>query len=198
MSEQQPELRWAPIPPKPKNRGRIWLIIGLIVAVLAIAGALLFFLLPRDGAPDPDASASPTPTATRTATPTPTATPSPTPTPTPSTPVATEPPVVDPSVDMFRDQVGGRLNDATRGLELAASADGADAVPVIESLRLDAQLLSDAQAPTSISDAWYGSVNAYSASLSTLLGAANSGSGFDAALADSQAALQALRAVVGL
>jgi hypothetical protein len=59
MSEQTPELRWAPIEPKPKSKGRIWLIVGLVIAGLVIIGALLFFLLPRDGAPAPGTSVSP-------------------------------------------------------------------------------------------------------------------------------------------
>ena len=43
--DQQPELRWAPLPPKPRNRGRIWLIVGLVVVDMpkkAVAAAAIF------------------------------------------------------------------------------------------------------------------------------------------------------------
>ena len=67
--EPQPDLRWAPLEPKPRNRGRVWLIVGLVVAALVIVGVLLFFLLPRGESPTPGASGSPSPTASPSASP---------------------------------------------------------------------------------------------------------------------------------
>ncbi|KJL28400.1 hypothetical protein [Microbacterium oxydans] len=194
MSEQQPELRWAPIPPKPSNRGRIWLIVGLSVLALVIVGALLFFLLPRGGAPDPGSSASPSPSASPTAssTPTPSATPE-----DPETPVNTPPPPVDPDLATFRTQVTPRLDDAGTGLGFIADAGSQEeAASIVEQLQIDAQQLSDVVPPSSIASQWRDAVSAYSAQLEKLR-IAGTGSGSTAAIESAQNALSELRAVIG-
>jgi hypothetical protein len=197
--EPQPELRWAPLPPTPKRTGRVWLIVGLVVAALAIVGALLFFLLPRGEGPSPEDTASPSPTATPSATPTPTPTPTPTVAPEPTQePVVTPPPAVDPTLDEFRGQVSGWLNAAPRGLDIIASASGDDALPVVDTLVQDAQRLSDAAAPSSIADGWRDGVAAYSQRLAELRSAITNGSATGGAVDAARAAVQNLRTLVGL
>ncbi|PRA82994.1 hypothetical protein [Microbacterium sp. MYb66] len=197
MEEQQPELRWAPLPPPPKRTGRIWLIIGLVVAALAIVGVLLFLLLPRGDAGTPAETASPTPTATPTRTPSPTPTPTATPEPT-QTPIVTQPPAVDPTLETFRGQVSGWLNDALRGLDIVAGASGQDALPVVDTLQQDAQRLSDAQAPSGIAEDWRDGVSEYTQRLTALRTAISNGSGVSAAIDAARAQAQALRSLVGL
>ena len=191
MSEPTPELRWAPIEPKPKNTGRIWLIVGLVIAGLAIVGALLFFLLPRGGTPAPGASGSPTPTATTT--PSPSSSPSQEP-----TPQITPPAPVDPTVDAFREQVGGWLTDAPRGLDIIAEANGDDALAVVDSLDQDARRLSDAQPPASIDQKWRDGVVAYSQRLSELRAAILAESETAGAVDAARVAVQQLQSLVGL
>jgi len=201
MDEQQPELRWAPLPPAPKRTGRVWLIVGLSVAALAIVGVLLFFLLPRGDAPTPTGSPSPTPStsATSTPTPTPTVTPTPTASPTPTrTPMLTPPPAVDPSPETFRDQVSGWLNTAPRGLDIISRVGDQDALPVVDSLQQDAQRLSDAQAPSSIDQKWRDGVSAYAKTLAQLRTAITSGSGVPGAVDAARTSVQNLRSLVGL
>lgn len=198
MSEQPPELRWAPNEPKPRNRGRLWLIVGLVVAALVIAGVLLFLLFPRGGSPEPTASASPTPSAT-----TPPATPAtpsaePEPTAVPTAPVVTPPPVVDPTVEAFRDQVAPRLNDALRGLDIVAGASGQDAVSVVDTLRADVQQLSETPPPSSIQAQWLESLSAYSDRLAELHSAVSAGSETAGAVDEARSAAQNVRSVVGL
>lgn len=197
---QQPELRWAPLPPKPSNRGRIGLIVGLIVAALVIAGVLLFLLIPRGDAPTPGTSGTPSPTASPTRTPTPAPTSSPTAIAEPTEPpVQTEaPPAVDPSVETFRGQVGGWLDDAGRGLELVAGLDGQDASSVVQTLQEDAQRLSDAQPPSSIAAQWRDGVGAYAQSLADLHSAVDRGADTAAARSNALSALQNLKSSVGL
>lgn len=199
MDEQQPELRWAPLPPPPKRTGRTWLIIGLVVAALAIAGAVLFFLLPRGSSPAPTESASPTPTAspTESATPSPSGTPSPSAEPEPE-PITTAPPVGDPSADVFRDKVSGWLDTAPRGLDIIAGASGQDGLPVVDTLQDDAQRLSDARPPSSIQQEWSDGVNAYAQQLSALRSAIEDSSGVSAAVDAARASAQSLRSLVGL
>ncbi|MEV4774317.1 hypothetical protein [Microbacterium sp. LWH12-1.2] len=193
MSEQQPELRWAPIPPKPKNSGRVWLIVALSVVALAIVGALLFFLLPR-GTATPDDTPSPapssTPTATRTATPTPTAPPSP-------DPVVTPPPVADPDLDAFRDQVGPWLGDALTGLDIVSESNGQDALSVLDTLQEDAQLLSGALPPASIGAQWRDGVSAYSQRLRDVRAAVDAGSDTARAVDAAASAVGELNLLVG-
>ena len=202
MDEQQPELRWAPLPPAPKRTGRIWLIVGLVVAALAIVGALLFFLLPREGSPVPEESTTPTPTVSPSATPTPSPSPSASPsassTPEPSTPAVTPPPAVDPTVEVFRGQVRGWLDDSLRGLDIVAGAGGQDALPVVDTLELDAQRLSDAQPPSSIQDEWSADVTAYAKRLAELRSAISNDSGVAAAVDAARTSAQKLRGDVGL
>ena len=195
--EPQPELRWAPLPPKPNNRGRMWLIVGLAIAALVIVGVVLFFLLPR-GEVDPDPTPSPSSSATATPTPTPTPTPSPTTAPT-DPPIATEPPpVVDPGVDAFRGQVSGPLDDAGRGLDYISSLSGQDALSVLDTLQEDAQRLSDTQPPSSISSPWRDGLAAYGQRLSELRTAVAGGAGTAPAVDAARTAVQNLRNVVGL
>lgn len=191
MSEPTPELRWAPVEPKPKNTGRVWLIIGIVVAALAIVGALLFFLLPRGEEPAPGASGSPSPTGTTA----PSASPSPTETRTPQT---TPPAPVDPTVDVFREQVGGWLTDAPRGLDIIAGATGDDALAVMDSLEQDARRLSDAQPPSSIAQQWRDGVDAYSKRLADLHAAITDGSDTAASIDAARAAVTDLQTLVGL
>lgn len=195
MDEPQPEVRWAPLPPAPKRTGRVWLIVGLSVAALAIVGILLFFLLPRDGGPEPVGSTSPSPTATPSETPT--ATPAPTTTPEP-TPITTAPPIGDPTIEVFRDKVSGWLNSADRGLDIVAGASGQDALPVVDSLQEDTQRLGDALPPSSIQDSWRSGVETYAQRLTALRAAVEDGSGASAAIDSARAAAADLRSLVGL
>jgi len=200
MSEQQPELQWAPIPPKPSNRGRIWLIIGLIVAFLLVVGVLLFFLVPRMAAPSPDptgsSSPSATPSASSTPSPTPTSTPTSVPEPSPSQ-VPSPPPPTDPDVAGFRDQMSPLLDDAQTGLGFVADAGSADEVTsIVEQLQIDAQRMSEAIPPASIDAKWRDAVSAYGGRLDELR-AAGTGSGAGAALDAARGSLDALRGVLG-
>ncbi|MEV7609466.1 hypothetical protein AB0N61_08300 [Microbacterium sp. NPDC089320] len=198
----QPELRWAPLEPKPRNRGRVWLIVGLVVAALVIVGVLLFFLLPRGESPTPGASGSPSPSASASASPSPspsasqTEAPQPTAEPEPTmTPVTTPPPVADPSVDAFRGQVQGWLDDALTGLQIVSESSGQDATEVIASLQADAQRLGEISPPASIESAWGAALNEYSQALSALQSEAAAGApNVDRA----SAAANQLRGLVGL
>lgn len=200
MSEQQPEVRWAPLPPAPKRTGRTWLIVGLVVAALAIAGIVLLLLLPRGG----DATAGPSPSATPTPTPSisPSAAPSPTattePSDAPEAPEQPAPPATDNTIEVFRGQVSGWLNDAPRGLDIVAGASGQDALPVVDTLVQDAQRLSDAQAPSSISQAWRDGVASYGQRLTDLRSAITDSGDVDAAVDAARSAAQELRTIVGL
>lgn len=189
--EQQPELRWAPLPPKPSNRGRIWLIVGIVVAALAIVGVLLFLFLPRGAAPEP--VESPSASATPSASPTPTETAEPT-----EPPVQTEaPPVVDPSVEAFRTQVAPRLQDASTGLDLVESSSGQDAMSIVDQLQFDLQSLADTPAPSSIRTPWDDGLSSYSQQLTDLRSALSAGSSPAAALDGARTALQNLDDLVG-
>ncbi|WP_314422905.1 hypothetical protein [uncultured Microbacterium sp.] len=209
--EQQPELRWAPLPPKPSNRGRIWLIVGLVVAALMVAGVLLLFLLPRGESPDPSASGTPSPTASSTRTPTPTDTPSSTPSPTPSdtasatpapeptqTPITTPPPPPDPSIGVFRDTVQGWLDDALTGLDIVSESSGQEAVDVVDTLQNDAQRLSESAPPASIESDWHAAVADYAQALSDLRAAVASGGDSSGAASSAQSAVGTVRSLVGL
>lgn len=197
--EQQPRAEWIFPEQKKSNKGRIWLIVGLSVLALAIVAVLLFFLLPRGGEPEP----TPTPTASVSATPTPTMTPTATPTPTPTvappqTPETTPPPVPDPDVPTFAAQVQPRLDVGNRGLGMLADLSGSEAVQVIDSLQQDADQLSGAAAPSSISSSWYSAVSEYRARLGELRGAIEGGTDTQSATDAATASLQRLRSVVGL
>lgn len=203
MDESQPELRWAPLPPQPKRAGRVWLIVGLSVAALAIVGLLLFFLLPRGDSASPSPSASPS--ASRTPTPSISASPSGSPTQVPSsepdpeeTPRTTPPPVTDPAPEVFREKVSGWLNDAPRGLDIIADVNGRDALPVVDTLQQDAQRLSDAQPPESLAEKWNAAVDTYAGRLSELRSAIENDSELAGAVDAARAAAQELRSLVGL
>lgn len=193
MDEQQPELRWAPLPPAPKKTGRTWLIVGLGVAALVIVGVVLLFVLPRGDTPSPTETASPSPTSSPTETPTAPATPEPS-----VTPITTPPPVADPTIEVFRERVSGWLNDGPRGLDIIAGASGQDALPVVETLQQDAQRLSDAQPPSSIAQEWRDGVSAYSDRLTQLRTAITEDSGVAAAVEAARSSVQELRSSVGL
>jgi len=208
MSDEQPqpELRWAPLPPKPRRAGRVWLIIGLVVAAIVVVGVLLFFLIPRDGAGSP--SGSPSPSTSTSPSPSPSATPSETsvpegpvettePEPT-QTPITSQPPVSDPSVETFRGQVSGWLDDALTGLDIVSGTSGQDAVDVVDSLQNDAQRLGESLPPSSIESDWNAAVGTYSQALSTLRSAASSGSGISSAIDGARSAADELRGIVGL
>jgi hypothetical protein len=194
--EQQPELRWAPIPPKPSRKGRVWLIVGLVLAALVVAGVVLFFVLNQNGKPDAEGTASPSPSASASDSPSPT--PSLEPTDEPTTPVQTEPPVVDPSIETFRGQVSGWLGDAGTGLDIVAGSSGQDALAVVDSLQQDAQRLAEAQPPTSILEQWYSGVDAYAERLNTLRSTVSSGTGVAGAIAAARTDLSGLKELVGL
>lgn len=204
--EPQPDLRWAPLEPKPSNRGRVWLIAGLVVAALVIVGVLLFFLLPRGESPTPGASGSPSPSASPSVSPSaspsstqpPTEAPQPTSAPEPTTPITTPPPVADPSLDAFRGQVQGWLDDALTGLEIVNETSGQDALSVLDTLQADAQRLSGTVAPTSLASSWSDGVGSYAQKLEELRSAASSGASTGAAVAAARAAADELRALVGL
>lgn len=193
MSEQQPEVRWAPIEPKPKNRGGVWLIVGLVVAALVIVAVLLFFLLPRDGGAQPGATDSPTPGTSATASPSPSASADETP-----DPVLTPPAPVEPTIEVFREQVSGWLTDAPQGLDIIAGSSGQDSLSVVDSLVQDAQRLSDAQPPSSIDPQWRDGVTAYTQRLTELRTAVSAGENSSAAVDAARSAVQNLRGVVGL
>lgn len=198
MSEQQ--YLWAPTPDKPK-RGRVWLIVVLSVVALLIVGGVLWLFL-RPGALDADPAATTSPSASASATPAESATPSMSPTlePTddPTAPVATEPPIVDPTMKAFRGQVSGWLGDAGTGLDIIAGSSGQDALPVVETLQQDAQRLSDAQPPAAIMEQWYGGVGAYSQKLQDLHSTISGGSGVAGAMAAVRTELTDLKSLVGL
>jgi hypothetical protein len=193
MSDQQPELRWAPIPPAPKRGGRIWLIIGLSVLAVAIIVTLLFLFLPRGGAAEP----TPSPTTS----PSPSASASSSPTPEPSatdTPEITPPPVDDPDLETFTALVQPRLDDAQTGLGFLAGMSGAEAAQVVDSLQQDAEVLSDSVAPSSIAAQWSDAVSDYTSSLVALRSAIDGGNSTTAPLDAATNALQKVRALVGL
>lgn len=177
MEEQQPELRWAPLPPKPKKTGKVWLIIGASVAALAVIGALVFFFFLRGDAANPEATpeASASPSA-----------------------VATAPAIPEPTMEEFRGQVSDLLNDASVGLDLVASASGQEALSIVDTLQLDSQRLSDAQPPTSIAQEWRDGVSDYAETLTELSSAVSSDTDVPDAVEEAKAAVQVLQGLVGL
>ncbi|MCK2036335.1 hypothetical protein KZC51_09310 [Microbacterium sp. SSW1-49] len=195
MSEQQPELRWAPIPPPPKRRGRIWLIVGLSVLAAAIVVTLLVVFLPRGGSPEPTASptdsASPSPSASASATP------SPEPTPT-RTPEVSPPPVGDPDLATFTGLVQPRLDDAVTGLGFLPGMAGQEAAQIVDQLQQDAERLADSVAPSSIASEWSTAVADYASKLVALRAAIDNASSTSAQLDAATRSLQVVRGLVGL
>lgn len=191
--EHQPEAVWV-FPEKKSNKGRIWLIVGLVIAVVLIVAALLFFLLPRAENPQPSASPSPSQTSTSTPTPSPSASAEPEPS---TTPITTPPPAPDPDLSTFTDQVRPRLDDAVRGLDLIS--DNMDVgAQIVDSLQQDAGVLSGAATPRSLADDWSAAAADYAGSLSELREAFDNGSDPQDSLDASRTSLGKLRALVGL
>ncbi|WP_144877226.1 hypothetical protein [Microbacterium sp. 1.5R] len=200
--EHQPDLQWGPLEQKPRNAGRVWLIVGLVVAALVVAAVLLFMLLPRGGAPGPDATASnspsPSPSVSASATPTPSPSEEPTAEPEPSqTPVTTPPPPADPDIEVFRGRVQALLDDAQTGLGLVSETSGQEAAGYVDSLRGDVQRLADNPAPASIEAEWRAALDDYAARLEDLRSAVGADSGVPAAVEAARGALRELRAVTG-
>ncbi|MGM7666307.1 hypothetical protein [Microbacterium sp. A93] len=206
--EHQPEAVWVFPEEKKSNKGAVWLIVVLSVLVVAIVGVLLFYLLPPAGDPEPTPSPSssesatptptPTPSATPTPTPTPTAVPTPTPTPVPTEePVPTEPPVPDPDLGTFTAEMQPRLDDASTGLSIIAEG-GEDPAQVVGNLQQDANRFSDSPAPSAIAGEWTEAVALYADRLADLTVAYENGADPAPAFDAAKAALQTLRAVVGL
>lgn len=193
MSEQQPDVRWAPIPPKPKNRGRVWLIVGLAFVAVAIVAVLLFLLFPR-GTEEPVPTPSLTVSSEPTRSPTPTASPSAEPT----GPDETPPSAPDPTVETFRAQVAPWLDDAITGLDIVSGAGGPDALAVLDTLQSDAQRLSDVQPPASIDPQWRDGATEYSQRLTELRSAVSAGSATSDAIEAARSEAQRLRGLVGL
>lgn len=194
--EPQPELRWAPIPPKPKNRARIWIIIVAVVLAVAIVAAMLWFLLLRDDTPG--ATPSPTPSVSATETPSPSGEPSPGTTEQPSDEPGTPPVIPAPDLDAFAGQVQPRLDDGGRGLDMIAGLSGQDAVGVVDQLQQDAQRLAETTPPSSIADAWFSSLSEYSAALTEVRTAAENGGGTADAVSTARERLQSLRDLAGI
>lgn len=188
--DQQPEVRWAPLDQKPKNSARVWIIVGLVVAVLAIVGAVLFFVLPRGAATAPEETATPSPSASATATSSPT--------PEPTTPAETPPPPPDPSIDAFREQVRVWLESAPTGLEIVSETSGDEALSIVDTLEADAQRLAGSAAPSSIASEWYAAVDEYYAHLNDVRSAVTAGTGVDSTLAAAGADVDILRGMVGI
>lgn len=197
MSDGQPRPEWIFPEEKKRDKGRIWLIVGLSVIALAIVGTLLFFLLPREGAPAPSPSPSPTASST-TSSPTPTSDSTPTPTSAPtSEPAPSQPPAADPGMDVFVEKVRPRLDDGVRGLQLVQ--DNMDlGAQIVDSLQNDAAVLSDTPAPSSLAAEWSDMVTQYSSKLGDLRAAYDNGSDPQAPLEAASTALQKVRALVGL
>lgn len=203
MTEPQPEYVWAYSDEKPR-RGRVWLIIGLSVAAIAIAAAV-FGLFFRPGAPGAEPSATPsssatasaTPTATATVTPTPTPSSSPTPTSSPEPEPTQAPPAPsDPGVAVFREKVTPTLDAAATGLGYARDESSEAAMQDIMLLQDDAERLNETVPPASIAARWRDALSTYAKSLEALRAAYESGgdaSREDAAASD---ALSGLRATI--
>lgn len=196
MTDPQPEYVWAHSDDKPK-RGRVWLIVVLIIAAVTIAAGV-FWLFLRPGAPLGTPASTSTPTSAPSTSPTATA-PMPTASSTPETtptPVDTPPPVPDPSLAAFRGQVGGWVRDALTGLDIVSESSGQDALSVIDSLKGDAQRMAGVPAPSSISAEWTSEVAEYGEHLTDLREAVSSGS--SPSVDDARSAAEELRRLIGL
>ncbi|WP_314646532.1 hypothetical protein [uncultured Microbacterium sp.] len=201
MSEQ-PDVRWAPMEPKPRDRRRVWLVVALVAAALVVAGILLIVFLPRGDAAEPGSTPSPSASSSSAqpgSSPSPLPSGAPSASPEPSTPSAESPPVPEaPSIEAFRTQVSGWLTDAPRGLDIIAGSSGQDALPVLDTLQEDAQRLSDAQPPTAIDPQWRDAVSGYAQRLADLRTALTGGSASADAVDAARSSVQELRTLVGL
>lgn len=175
----------------PSNRGRIGLIIGLMVVLVVIVVVFLFLLLPRATAPTPGATSTATPSST------PTSIPTPTPTPPSPSPVASPPPPSEPDLVLFRDRMTPLLDDAATGLGFVAeSGTPEDVAAIVEQLQIDAQRMSEAIPPSSLAVSWPEAVSAYGSRLDALR-AAGAGSESAAALEAARERLEDLRNLLG-
>lgn len=195
MSEPQPEYVWAFPDEKPK-RGRVWLIVMLVIVALAIAAGL-FWLFLRPGSPvaGPTSSATASESLAPTASPTQTSSPTPSPTVSSTTspdPVQTAPPPVGPDLSAFKAQVSPVLADGAKGLGIAADSGSVEAAQTIDLLQQDAGRLSDTPAPVSISQSWSDGVGAYANALEKLRAAYEGGSTGDRESAAARDALAKL------
>jgi cytoskeletal protein RodZ len=189
--EQQPRAEWIFPAEKKRNRGRMWLIIGIVIAGLIIAAVVAFFLIVRGGAATPTAR----PTTTDSSVPTPPSSTTPTET-SPTDPAPTPPPAPSPDIETFTAQVQPRLDDAVRGLQLVR--DNLDlGAQIVDSLQNDAATLSDTPAPESVAAEWTDAVAQYMTRLNELRSAYDDGSDPQAPLSAAEAALTRVRAVVG-
>ncbi|MGO2097361.1 MAG: hypothetical protein ACTH2J_09310 [Candidatus Microbacterium stercoravium] len=98
----------------------------------------------------------------------------------------------------FAGHVRGWLDDASTGLSLVSNMNGQDASQVVDTLQGDADRLSGAAAPSSISEQWYSAAGTYATQLSELRSAVDGGGSVQAPLDNATAALQELRVMVGL
>lgn len=201
MTEPQPEYVWA-FPEEKPARGRVWLIVGLVVLAVAIAATVFWlFIRPSLGAvqtpaPTVSASASPSPASTPSATPTPTPTPSPSSVPSAEPTASAPPPPPAPDISAFRQNVTPVLSDAQRGLQIAGESDPQEAAQNVGFLQEDAGRLSDFVAPSSISAQWGTRLDDYTRSLQSLRTAYERGGSADSELSAASRALTALKGVV--
>ncbi|MEV7620321.1 hypothetical protein AB0N59_09275 [Microbacterium sp. NPDC089321] len=210
MTEPQPEYVWA-FPEETPRRSRMWLMIGLAVAAIAVATAVVLAVVrPWETAAEPSSSStvSPTPSvppsSSPSASPTPLTSPTPssTPTPAPSTepPAPTSPPAPpapsDPALPVFRDKVQPRLDDAATGLTYAQDASGEEGVQIADQLRDDAGRLSDVVPPTSIARAWRAGVQDYAQALDALRAAFAQGGSTSSQISTARAKLAALNDLI--
>lgn len=199
MSESpQPEYVWDFGRPR-RRPGRVWLIVGLSVAAVAIAAVVFLLFIRPWAAADPDPTASPTSSGSPTASPTPDDTPTGTPSPsaTPTAGPTTPPPPADPALPVFREKVSPLLRDAETGLTFASESTGQDGIEVTDQLIDDAGRLSEAVAPRSIADEWNSRVDAYATSLQKLRSAYASGASGQPEISAARSALAELDALIG-
>lgn len=195
-NDPQPELRWAPIPPKPKNRARIWVIIGsVILALVIVAGLLWFFVLRGE---TPGGAPSPSPSSSETASPSPSDEPTPGASENPTEEPGTPPVAPAPELDAFVTQVQPRLDDGVRGLDMLAQLSGQDAIGVVDQLQQDAQRLAETTPPTSITDSWFTAVSEYSTALTEVRSTAENGESTSDSVTTARERLQVLRDLVGI
>lgn len=166
------------------GRGRIWLIVGLVIAIVAVAAVVLLFVLPRSG--DTAPTQSPTPAVS---TPTGSAEPSPSPSDDPSpTPQPTE---LEPAAQRIDDQLGEALAD----LDAISDSPADVSLGIVDELQDAAQRLSDSLPGAGIEDA-YDELQAYSAALTDVRSALADGGSVTAALETARSALSELREAV--
>lgn len=202
--ERQPEYIWD-FGRRRRHPGRVWLIVGLTAAAIAIAAALfMMFGLPHMtggslSRPVPTSSEVPSaaPAVTPSATPTQTspATPPPTHTPEPA-PAPPSPAPADPGLADFRNKVAPVLEAAKTGLAYAREEGGMAAMQDVMLVQQDAERLTESVAPSSVAQRWADAVEDYARTLEALRSAYERGQ--DAASADraATAALNRLNDIV--